>query len=187
MLSIFKNNNIQKIGSFRKSTNIATRRLVSQIEFEYSVELPKRDFFMIYFIVSNYEILKIGKTSDKKFLQWYTDMTSDMGKGRYIPHFYILELLNSDKKVELYGEIISDSFIEYADVSGQIVKYFSDFSKEREKEYLKKYTTEFGKFPILNRQESSKKIDDFEIKYTELYNEKISNFKLQIAKNGSQM
>ncbi len=129
--------------------------------------------FLIYFIVVDGSVYKVGQSSSPQssFL-WYKRLSRSMNKGRYIPYFWMIEQIEKGRKVSFWYECFEDAFVEYPHaISGQPVKYLAHFAKAKEKEYLD-YIHEIDKeYPLLNRQEKNSREDDFEAYYRNMYKE----------------
>ncbi len=127
---------------------------------------------VVYFIVVNGEIVKVGQSGSlDSALTWYIKLSKNMGKGRYIPHYFLEDSILEGKKVEFYVELLPNYYLDYPSILdiSKNSRYLVSFAKEREKEYLNYIYEEDKSYPLLNRQEKKEGLDEFERKYTLRY------------------
>ena len=149
---------------------------------------------IVYFITIDSLIAKFGHSgmSPKEMLGFYTNMTDSMKEGRYMPHYYMGEMVRSGCAVEIYVELLELVDRPYRDIETGVVTMVRDASwgKSRESDYTRFFKRN-GVFLdntnkqtraifnplisfILNRQESGCRPDDFSRKYTAIYEDRKS-------------
>lgn len=162
---------IQKYGTIIQRNPSAPRK---RLDFDSSPKptIPKISF-LVYFIVVDGVVCKIGQSaSPESAFTWYVRLSQNMGKGRYIPYYWMYEQVNQGKEVSFWFECIEEVYVEYPHaITGAPIQHLAIFGKDREKEYLDFIYSEEGEYPLLNRQEKMSRADSFERYYTAMYKE----------------
>ena len=128
------------------------------------LKYSKGSFSLIYFIViDDARLLKIGgaATPLKECLGFYTRMTKSMGRGRYIPYYTMINLLEAHHTISFYGEVLEDAFRVVKDIENPLVEITQRVSgyKNREADWTNFYKKRAG-LPFLNRQERAAKASE---------------------------